>query len=326
MPKIKRLTKIFFSVLLAAVALPLSLRSQIAGSPATSARLDALLDRMPEGPRSGASSEALRQYVEVLCDPIFEGRRAGTDGARDASQWIRDEFELAGLLPFQENWYHDFDVSGVKGRNVVGYIPGKSGKWIVVGAYYDGLGRIGDKVYPGADSNASGVAALIAVASAVRRDCRDGFIFVAFDARGRDFAGARQMLSELRGLKYHVSLMVNLDIVGSTLAPVSKRKPLSLMALGGKPWSAALRECARGTGVDLHFDYYKSDNFTNLFYKKIGDQAVFLGAGIPSVVFTSGVTLNTNKDTDTPETLDYNALRARVLLISRWLSMTASGR
>ena len=66
-----------------------------------------------------------------------------------------------------------------------------AGKWIVVGAYYDGLGVMGGKTYPGADSNASGVAALIAVANAVRRDCTDGIIFVAFDARSRDFAGAR---------------------------------------------------------------------------------------------------------------------------------------
>ena len=325
MPKIKRLTKIFFTVLLAALTLPASLRAQIVRSPDAFAGLDALLDRLPEGPRSGASAEALRKSVEILCDPVFEGRRAGSDGARYASQWIRDEFEAAGLLPFEENWYHEFDISDVTGRNVVGYIPGKSGKWIVVGAYYDGLGRIGDKVYPGADSNASGVAALIAVANTVRRDCRDGLIFVAFDARGRDFAGARHMLSEIRRSGMQVSLMVNLDILGTTLAPVSKRKPLSLMALGGKKWLDSLRECARLTKVDLHFDYYKSDSFTNLFYRKIGDQTVFLGAGIPSVVFTSGVTMNTNKAGDTPETLDYNALRARVLLISRWISMIASG-
>lgn len=322
MPKIKRLAKIFLVAALNAAAAVVAFGGVVVPPQESFSR--SLLDRMPEGPGSRASVAALSRSVEVLCDPIFEGRRSGTDGARYASQWIRDEFEAAGLMPFEENWYHEFEVSGVTGRNVVGYIPGKSGKWIVVGAYYDGLGKIGDKVYPGADSNASGVAALIAVANIVRRDCRDGLIFVAFDARGRDFAGARFMLSELRKLKYKVSLMVNLDILGSTLAPVSKRKPLSLIALGGKKWSDSLRECARLTKIDLHFDYYKSDSFTNLFYRKIGDQTVFLGAGIPSVVFTSGVTMNTNKAGDTPETLDYNALRARVLLISRWISTVAS--
>ncbi|MBO4465558.1 MAG: M28 family peptidase [Bacteroidales bacterium] len=281
-------------------------------------------DVMPEGPSSKLSAGALRESVEILCDPIFAGRGTGTDGARYASEWIRDMFEDAGLMPYEENWYHEFKVGSEKGRNVVGYLPGNSGKWILVGAYYDGLGVIGGKVYPGADSNASGVAALIAVANAVRRDCRDGLIFVAFDARSRDYSGARHMLSELRASGHSVRMMISLDILGSTLAPVSQRNPRSLMALGGKPWSSSLRKCAAIGQVDIYFDYYKSENFTNLFYNKIGDQTVFMKAGIPSIVFTSGITLNTNKVTDTPETLDYESLRARVLCISRWLSLTAS--
>ena len=238
-------------------------------------------------------------------------------------------FEGAGLMPFEENWYHEFSLGGSdsgRGRNVVGFLPGKSGKWILVGAYYDGLGVIGGKTYPGADSNGSGVAALIAVANAVRRDCQDGLIFVAFDARSRGYLGARHMLSELRASGLDVRLMVCLDVLGSTLAPVSNRNPRSLMALGGKPYSKTLRKCASLGRLDMYFDYYKSENFTNLFYNKIGDQTVFMKAGIPSVVFTSGVTLNTNKTTDTPETLDYEALRARVLCISRWLSLTASAQ
>ncbi|MBP5173293.1 MAG: M28 family peptidase, partial [Bacteroidales bacterium] len=178
----------------------------------------------------------------------------------------------------------------------------------------------------GADSNASGVAALIAVTNAVRRDCRDGLIFVALDARSRHYAGARHMLSELRASGHSARMMISLDILGSTLAPVSQRNPRSLMALGGKPWASSLRKCAAIGQLDLYFDYYKSDNFTNLFYNKIGDQTVFMRAGIPSIVFTSGITLNTNKVTDSPETLDYESLRARVLCISRWLSLTASVR
>ena len=326
MPKLKKSQKIILFA--CALILCAPLRAQTSDSLS-------VLDVMPEGPSSKLSADALRESVEILCDPIFAGRGTGTDGARYASGWIRDMFEDAGLMPYEENWYHEFPLASAgsssepgfgHGRNVVGYLPGKSGKWILVGAYYDGLGMIGGKVYPGADSNASGVAALIAVANAVRRDCRDGSIFVAFDARSRDYAGARHMLSELRASGHSLRMMVSLDILGSTLAPVSKCNPRSLMALGGKPWSASLRKCAAIGNIDLYFDYYKSDNFTNLFYNKIGDQTVFMSAGIPSIVFTSGITLNTNKVADTPATLDYEALRARVLCISRWLSITATPR
>ena len=365
MPKLKNPKKIFLSTALLALVLPLTaaqlatipqtatqsatipqtggvgVRSSSLGTVAVSSSVSSSVsaedsitiaevspfDILPEGPSSKLSSEALRESVEILCDPIFAGRATGTDGARYASQWIRDMFEDAGLMPFEENWYHEFPAGPTPGRNIVGYLPPKgAGKWIVVGAYYDGLGVMGGKTYPGADSNASGVAALIAVANAVRRDCTDGIIFVAFDARSRDFAGARHMLSELKAAGITPRLMVSLDILGSTLSPVSLRNPRSLMALGGRPWSKILRKCASIGKLDLYFDYYKSESFTNLFYQKIGDQTVFMKAGIPSVVFTSGITLNTNKVTDTPETLDYEALRSRVLCISRWLSLIASGQ
>lgn len=306
MPKLKGLTKLFF---LATVFFAAPARAQF--------------DELPAGPSSPLSAPALRESVEILCDPIFAGRGTGTDGARYAAGWIRDMFEDAGLMPYEENWFHEFTTAAGVGRNVVGFLPGTSGKWIVVAAYYDGLGEIAGKVYPGADSNASGVAALIGVARAVRRDCRDGLIFVALDGHSRDYAGARQMLADLRAASLKVRLMVSLDILGSTLAPVSTRNPRSLMALGAKTWAPALRESARLGKLDIYFDYYKSESFTKLFYTKIGDQTVFQKASIPTVVFTSGVTLNTNKVTDTPETLDYEALRARTLCIARWLSTVA---
>ncbi|MBO4606233.1 MAG: M28 family peptidase [Bacteroidales bacterium] len=328
MPKLKViLKKIVFA--LALVCAPSFVGSATAAFPDD--EVDSLLSRvlspfdyLPSGPSSPLSASALQESVEIMCDPIFEGRGTGTDGARYASQWIRDMFEAAGLMPFEENWYHEFSVGSGRGRNVVGYLPSRSGKWIVVGAYYDGLGVISGKVYPGADSNASGVAALIGVANAVRRDCYDGIIFVAFDARSRDYAGARHMLSEIRAAGLLVRFMVSLDILGSTLAPVRKSNPRSLMALGGKPWASSMRKCAAIGKVDISFDYYKSESFTNLFYNKIGEQTVFMKAGIPAIVFTSGITMNTNHETDTPETLDYEALRSRVLCIGRWLSMTAS--
>jgi hypothetical protein len=46
---------------------------------------------------------------------------------------------------------------------------------------------------------------------------------------------------------------------------------------------------------------------------------VFVEGGIPSVLFTSGITMNTNKVEDTPATLDLAVLRKRVLLVFEWM-------
>ena len=169
--------------------------------------------------RSAMGADFLRWNVEALCSPQFGGRASADSAALRCSAWIKRSFERAGLQPFSGKWFHSFELpSGARGRNVVGCIPGTSGKWIVVGAYYDGLGTVDGRLYPGADANASGVAALISLAHNAPSSPRDGIIFVAFDGHSSDYAGARDLLRLLG--KRNIRLMVNLDTVGSTLAPV----------------------------------------------------------------------------------------------------------
>ena len=309
MPKLKPALKICLAIsLLSLSCLPLAARD---------------FERMPPVYNSPMGADFLRWNVEALCSPLFGGRASADSASFGTDAWIRRHFEKAGLQVWEGSWSHSFELpDGRRGRNVVGCIPGTSGKWIVVGAYYDGLGRFDGQLYPGADANASGVAALISLAYNAPRTPRDGLIFVAFDGHGADYAGARALLSQLDRRK--IRLMVNLDTMGSTLSPVELKYKRYLIALGGEGYSKSLLRCARNGGVKLYYDYYRSDKFTRLFYRKIGEQRVFLEKGVPALVFTSGITMNTNKNTDTPETLDYEVLRARVLCISRWLSIISS--
>lgn len=282
------------------------------------------LDTMPPGSTSIACTDSIRARVSELCDSICAGRRSGSIGASRAASLIARRFEQAGLHPYGGEWYHDFNLTdSLSGRNVVGFVPGTSGKYIVLAAYYDGLGTIDGVLYPGADANASGVVALELVASLLRRDVRDGVIVVAFDAHHNNYAGAKAFWRELSGSGVKPRLMVNLDTVGSTLAPVRARIPRSLMVLGGKKYRSVLEESAALGCVDLHFDYYGSERFTRLFYSKLGEHSVFLEKGVPAVLFTSGVTFNTNKPTDTPQSLDLEALRSRILCVVRFVSSVA---
>lgn len=282
------------------------------------------LDTMPPGSTSIACTDSIRARVSELCDSICAGRRSGSIGASRAASLIARRFEQAGLHPYGGEWYHDFNLTdSLSGRNVVGFVPGTSGKYIVLAAYYDGLGTIDGVLYPGADANVSGVVALELVASLLRRDVRDGVIVVAFDAHHNNYAGAKAFWRELSGSGVKPRLMVNLDTIGSTLAPVRARRPRSLMVLGGKKYRSVLEESAALGCVDLHFDYYGSERFTRLFYSKLGEHSVFLEKGVPAVLFTSGVTFNTNKPTDTPQSLDLEALRSRILCVVRFVSSVA---
>ena len=257
----------------------------------------------------------LRAEVGFLCDSLSAGRAFGTPGAQLGTFYLLRQLRDAGLRTTVQS----FSAGGRVGHNVVAVTPGWFRRYIVVGAYADGLGTLGDRVYPGADANASGIAALLALARELPADCRGevGIVFVAFDGHKANLAGAEAFLQAFREL-YPPILMVNLDQLGSSLAPVRRGRPDYLIALGGEPYRAAL-EAANATALDLSYDYYGNSSITELFYRRISDQRWFLEAGIPAVMFTSGITEHTNKISDTPATLDYPLLDRRISLIAAWL-------
>ena len=264
---------------------------------------------------AGRTAE-LRAEVEFLCDSLCAGRGFGTVGAQAATLYLLRQLRDAGLRTTVQS----FAAGGRVGHNVVAVTPGWFRRYIVVGAYFDGLGTLDGRIYPGADANASGVAALLALARELPAVCRGlvGVVFVAFDGHAADLAGAQAFLAQYRSV-YPPVLMVNLDLLGSSLAPVSPSRPDYLIALGGGPYRWALESAARGPRLDLTYDYYGSETFTEIFYRRVSDQRCFLEAGIPAVMFTSGITEHTNQVTDTPATLDYELLRRRIDLISAWL-------
>ena len=258
----------------------------------------------------------LRAEVQFLADSLQTGRGCGTAGAQSATLYLLRELRNAGLRTTVQS----FSAGDKAGHNVVAVTPGWFRSYIVVGAYFDGLGTLDGTLYPGADANASGVAALLALARSLPDACTGptGLIFVAFDGHHADLAGSRAFLARFRQ-EYHISLIVNLDQIGSTLAPVHNGRPDYLIALGGDAFRSALEAANRQPRLDLSYDYYGSANFTDLFYRRVGDQRCFLEAGIPAVMFTSGITLNTNKPADTAASLDYPILSRRLELIRTWL-------
>lgn len=304
------------------------------------------IPKVEETPARG-ERVSLERSINFLSSETCDGRATGTRGAMEATAWIARSFSRHGLTPCGNSWFQSFQTNRgdntVIGRNILGILYGgySTNKYLIVGAHYDGLGNIGGNIYPGADSNASGVAAMIELARSLHMERIGGtiykynIIFVAMDAKSPSMDGARTIVESIRNYKLtdprygrKISLsdivgFVNLDILGSTLAPVNKGQDDYLIMLAGKneSWKKALIDVNEryGTGMDLSFDYYGSEDFTELFYNRVSEQKVFLDAGIPSVMFTSGITMKTNLQDDRPETLDYNILSRRIHLIFRWI-------
>ena len=254
----------------------------------------------------------LKDDVLCLSDTLMEGRRHASRGSVEASVFIMRRLQQIG---YDTKIQFFFTERGV-GRNLYAVSKGnpRSDKYTLVCAHYDGLGRIAGKVYPGADANASGVAVMLYLAEQLR-DSGGNYIFAALDAYSENLAGAEQF----SGLPFKLSMVVNIDTIGSTLAPPNRYRPDFLIILGGKDYEKSFDRANAGPWLRLYYDYYRSKSFTEYFYKKISDQAPFLRKGIPAVMFTSGITMNTNKPTDDPEGIDFDVLRRRAELIRNWL-------
>ena len=263
------------------------------------------------------SENDLRLNVAFLADSCCAGRGCGTVGTVEASAWIARQFADAGLQQLNGSWFQHFETSSGTGHNVIGVLPGSNHSYILVGAHYDGLGTIGGRMYPGADSNASGVAALLSIAAAMPRDIGTGLIFVAFDAYASSRSGAAAFLEAFPQL--NITTMISLDILGGVTAPVRSGEYNYLLALGAKGYAGSLTLAGFGLDVNLYYDYYGSEEFTRIFYNRIGDQVPFQKKGVATIVFTSGITMNTNKPADSPRALNYGVFTRRVKLIQRWL-------
>jgi hypothetical protein len=116
-------------------------------------------------------ADALRQRVAYLASGELDGRAPGSPGDAAARGYLADRFRCLGLVPAGTDGTYEqpFTADGHATANLVGYLPGDDaavgGDIIVVGAHHDHLGD----GHLGANDNASGAAALLAIAQAIRR-------------------------------------------------------------------------------------------------------------------------------------------------------------
>jgi len=153
----------------------------------------------------------------------MEGRRTGTAGSEKARAFIVERFKASGVVPFGASYEHTiaFRTRGVSGEqrgvNVVGYIDGtlQPRRYIVISAHYDHLGTRNGVVFNGADDNASGTAALFAIAKYFSSHTPgNSLIFAAFDAEELGLLGSQAFVKQPPVDVQLLSLNLNLDMIG----------------------------------------------------------------------------------------------------------------
>jgi peptidase M28-like protein/PDZ domain-containing protein len=179
--------------------------------------------------------------VRYLADDRLTGRKLGTPGADSAAQYIAERFRRIGLQPGPSGWFQGFTVdpsapaaahaglaNGAAGRNVVAVLIGHDrqlrNEVIIVGAHYDHLGTGGfgslapdstGRVHNGADDNASGIAAILAMAKRLKehRPART-VVFIAFSGEEEGLLGSAYYVKHPLYPMDRTIAMLNFDMVG----------------------------------------------------------------------------------------------------------------
>jgi Zn-dependent M28 family amino/carboxypeptidase len=164
------------------------------------------------------SERQLLKDVETLSSDKYEGRKTGTRGSELARSYIRERFKTIGLKFYGTSYESSFSFkskdSRITGKNIIGYIQGKTDNVIVVSAHYDHLGIVNNEVYNGADDNASGVAGLLYLAEYFAKNPPDHtLVFAAFDAEEMGLQGAKAFIAKPPVTLSRIGLNINMDMI-----------------------------------------------------------------------------------------------------------------
>jgi Zn-dependent M28 family amino/carboxypeptidase len=267
-------------------------------------------------------AERMLLDLQILASDRFAGRATDSAGGALAATLVATRFRELGLSSFNGRFEQPFSFvhrsiralwrrnrpftkEFVGARNVVGYVPGsrQPARVIVVSAHFDHLGAFGGDIYPGADDNASGTAALLAIAAYVRaHPLAHAIVFAAFDAEELGLRGSQAFVNALPFPLAQLQLDVNVDMIG--------RSDDGRLFVAGVRQAPALRPIveagARQSTVPVHLGHDRSTFMTGLTpdWTNASDQGSFHAVGIPFLYFGVEDHADVHQPTDTADRID----------------------
>ncbi|MEM7195904.1 MAG: M20/M25/M40 family metallo-hydrolase [Pseudomonadota bacterium] len=243
--------------------------------------------------------ELIQTAVETLASADKAGRAPGSSGSRRAAQWLAEQLDRLGIGLVRGERLQEFGPL----KNVVGMIPGTSDETIVIGAHYDHLGVEADDVYFGADDNASGCAAVLAIAEALvsaQYAPKRNIVFAFFDGEEKGKLGSLHYLSIVDTpymiKRYHPPvLMLNFDMVGRM-----RDQRLFVLGVSTAPYWRDVLEANNSAKLNLSQSALSGFN---------SDHLAFLAYGSPVLHFFTGYHNDYHRPSDTVEQINFDGLR-----------------
>jgi hypothetical protein len=288
---------------LALVTLVAALASSAAGQQAA-ARVEIV---------SAIDDESLLKMFANLAADSMQGRRIASPGSLRAREYLVREMQRIGVEPLVpgyvvefQGWAPDVVSTGIRrdgnsisptpvplvastrriatGSNVLGVVRGtqRPDRYILVSAHYDHIGISGGQLYAGANDNASGVAALLAIADLmVTAKPRNSVIFAFFDGEEYGLTGSGAFTRKSPVPLSEIVANVNVDMIAR-----SKDNTLYFVGEKYQPRLSALATVVGATGVLPIVPGHDGRDSREDFFRR-SDQWSFHQRDVPAVLFTA---------------------------------------
>jgi hypothetical protein len=282
------------------------------------------------------NKETLLANLKELSSDAYEGRGFSKPGNYKAQKFIADKFKELGLETYEGDTYiqkfdHTFsgrwrqrlfpvkdakeDLSNVPdttvvGGNVVGIIKGQTDKSIVITGHFDHLGIRDGKIYNGADDDASGTVALMAIAEYFKKKApKHTLIFAAVDAEEVGMHGSEYFAANFKDIKEKVALNINMDMI-------AHNDSLRLFASGTFHYPQLKSQLENiESPITLLFGHDDKDNKEEDDWTYSSDHRSFHKREVPFIYFGVEDHKDYHKDTDTFENINQDFYVDAVKLI-----------
>lgn len=275
---------------------------------------------------------SLKSHISYLSGAALEGRAAGSDGEREAAEYLTHTLAGYGVDILSGE---DGEIFGIRqengdtlvSRNVIGFIqgydPALRDRYIVIGARMDNIGtrevtidgETVTKTYYGANGNASGMAMLLELGRMLQTNSillKRSVLLMGFGASLEGNAGSWYFLNRAFKSTRNIDFMINLDILGE--------------------------------GSDGFYAFTSSNQDVNDIVNEVNaslqpvepsivtkeplpsDHRSFYAAGIPSVFFTTGVYPEYGSDRDTESVIQYDMMEKELEYLYSFTVSAANGR
>lgn len=180
--------------------------------------------KSPIKPLNFVTSAELKETVFYLASDELKGRATGSEGIEKAAVYIENKFKAYNVAPYFETYRDYYEAKGMDASNVVGYVEGNDPElkkeFIILGAHYDHIGVVkavdGDSIANGANDDASGVAAVLAMARyfAATKNNKRSMLFTLYSGEEIGLLGSKHLAERLKEQNINLYTMTNFEMMG----------------------------------------------------------------------------------------------------------------